>query len=542
MVLFFVYVFFSSSILIVFQRQLSRVSFVTPELFPFLDTKPASDGLTIIAIGCSRPDGLLRTLNSAKALHDLPIFTKLHVCIDGCSGNDKVQEVAESFEWTYGEKRVTRRESPFGLAKHITSCWEDPKPDEWALFLEDDCILSPHAYTAFQEARQIRSQHNRRDQIIGIAMHDSRVNQFCWKDRVSQSSPACPEIKEECSTYTDRWGLLGTLMCLHKDSAGSWNLNQFPSSWGAWYEGRAWSLYKQFFEFRKNLSVGESLVFMVPHSMSNEWTHSWKRFLHEFMFRAGWTVMYRSSSMQRGLSQTLRGQGVHTSKDQNKESASACLVSTPLEESFVGDTVLSGNGAAILSFDYCLGQTSVDKLTAQGQVSLDFLKKFPITSNSQGNLQEAISVIQQEIDSIALPSNEIMQSMGIMSSGYDITFLNKTEILMVTSFVEVDKYTKSVLENFSSFDGRAHFLVVAPLKICQSKLRGNIHATCIDEAEMMGDDKKNRLPIIPDMLRVAKDYARRAECEMDWFHEWRCFSRGKLSRSTEEGSYVRALL
>ena len=52
-----------------------------------------------------------------------------------------------------------------------------------------------------------------------------------------------------------------------------------------------------------------------------------------------------------------------------------------------------------------------------------------------------------------------------------------------------------------------HFLVVAPLKICQSKLRGNIYATCIDEAEVMGADKKNKLPKIPDMLRVAKDCA-----------------------------------
>ena len=189
--------------------------------------------LTIIAIGCSRPDGLLKSLNSAKALHDLPLSTKLHICIDGCSGNDNVVEVADSFEWPFGEKRITRRDRPFGLSHHITSCWEEPKPNDWALFLEDDCILSPHAFSAFQEARLIRSQHPRKDQIIGIAMHDSRVNQYCWKDFVSQSSPACPELKEECSTYTDRWGLLGTLMCLHNESAGSWNLNQFPSSWGA---------------------------------------------------------------------------------------------------------------------------------------------------------------------------------------------------------------------------------------------------------------------------------------------------------------------
>ena len=180
--LFFVY---SLSIWNIFDTDLL---FDTVNTLPIsVNAPPSPDDITIIAIGCSRPDGLLRTLNSAKALHDLPSKTKLHICVDGCPGNDNVRMVAQSFEWPFGEMHVTLRESPFGLARHITSCWKDPEPNQWALFLEDDCILSPHAFTAFQEARQIRSQHPRRDQIIGIAMHDSRVNQYCWKDHVSQS-------------------------------------------------------------------------------------------------------------------------------------------------------------------------------------------------------------------------------------------------------------------------------------------------------------------------------------------------------------------
>ena len=49
--------------------------------------------------------------------------------------------------------------------------------------------------------------------------------------------------------------------------------------------------------------------------------------------------------------------------------------------------------------------------------------------------KKAIDTIQQEIHNRSLPSNDPMQPMAIMSSGYDFNSLNKTEILMVTSFL-----------------------------------------------------------------------------------------------------------
>ena len=76
----------------------------------------------------------------------------------------------------------------------------------------------------------------------------------------------------------------------------------------------------------------------------------------------------------------------------------------------------------------------------------------------------------------------------------------------VTSFFDVDKYTKSVVDTFSSSNGRMHFSIVAPPKTCQ-KLRGNIYATCVNEEELMGDDDKTNSSKYQDVLRVARDFA-----------------------------------
>ena len=58
--------------------------------------------LTIIAIGCSRVDGLLRTLNSVRE-SKFPLGTTLHICIDAC-GISEVSSVAKEFEWDLGNK------------------------------------------------------------------------------------------------------------------------------------------------------------------------------------------------------------------------------------------------------------------------------------------------------------------------------------------------------------------------------------------------------------------------------------------------------
>jgi hypothetical protein len=472
--------------------------------------------LTIIAIGCNRPEGILRTLNSVKG-GNVPHGAALHICIDAC-GVPEVEEVAKEFEWPYGKKEITVRQERFGLSKHIASCWENPLPGQWALFVEDDLVVAPHAFSAFAEALAIRAEHEHASNIVGIGLHDARVNQYCTNGRMH--SMPCPDIQKLCNTTTETYSILGSLMCLHNQSHNSWILNQMPSSWGGFYEAKGWSMFQKYYPSRARLTVGESLIVGVPHSLSNEWTNSWKRFYMELMFNAGWTFMYRTHPEQMGFATTLRSSGAHTTLT-NTEAERKCLVNLPLFNSslFVADKQLSNNPNQIHSLDHCAGETSVLNLVKQGTASTHFLTKYYARNNGTSLRAKAGKKIQSDIVQTLRVLYQVNQmgkggydvplgeQNGILSTGYDVAFLEKAEIIMLTTIKELDKAAKKMVEHFKTFRGSVHFLVVAPGKLCP-KFRDKIHASCVDETLFRHEQEGSpKLPVLSKMLQAVADAA-----------------------------------
>ena len=401
----------------------------------FLSSQNEGINLSIIVIGCNRAAGLLRTLQSVKG-SNVPFGATLHICIDGCN-IPQVASIARDFRWPYGEKMVTLREKSFGLSKHITNCWKNPQKDQWALFLEDDVILDRFAFAAFSEAFQIRKNHGHSSKIVSIALHDMRVNQYCWKHQIK--TKPCPCIHGLCDTESSTWSQIGTLLCLKEESRSSWLLHQTPSSWGAFYEGKAWSTYQTYYKSRMNLTVGSSLHFSVPHSMSNEWPSSWKRVFMELMFRAGWTSMYRSDKDQKGFAMTFRDHGVHTLRDPKavkSENLRKCLISLPLhnESSFQADIILNTDATLMKSFDYCSFETSLVQLNQQGAVATDFLLRQSKMHQTK-QFACAVKAIHAEDALVERKDNSDI----LLSSGYDITFLEKAEIMIVACFASSGK-------------------------------------------------------------------------------------------------------
>jgi len=489
-----------------FQKSLSKLQ-PTPRIegtTEFLPGENDGSNLRIIAIGCNRVDGLLRTLNSVKE-SDVPVGATLHICVDGC-GIQEVASVARDFHWPFGEKILTIREEPFGLAKHITHCWENPQKDQWALFLEDDVIIDRFAFSAFSEAVQIREKHGHSSKIVSIALHDVRVNQYCWRDRIKKKP--CPSIHELCQTDSDTWSTSGALLCLKDESPGSWLLYQTPSSWGALYEGEAWSTYQSYFKLQMDLAVGSSLQLAIPHSFSNEWEFSWKRFFLELMYRYGWTSMYRADLQQKGFAMTFRDIGIHSLGDPKQlkyENQKKCLQSVPLvnESSFQFDTVLSSNGTLLKSFDYCSFETSLEKLNQQAAVATNVLfrqSKIEATQQFASNIKamhEKYNHVEQNDDS------DVM-----LSSGYDITFLEQAEIMIVTSFGSKGNDFVRAANHFESFDGSVHFLVIGSKGVCSKIMRGNIYGTCVDEIQFASQKEGgNHLPVLSKLLKAAVDFS-----------------------------------
>ena len=157
--------------------------------------------VTVILIGHSRPAGLLSSLASVQAaVVPAGMTVHLHICVDG--NDTAVGAVARGdHDWAEagrGELTYVQRGASFGLAKHITLCWEDPQAEEWALFLEDDVVIATDAFVAFQEAVHIRDNSPMEGNITGVALHDQRVNQFCWGGDVEKMQ--CPAIARLCTS------------------------------------------------------------------------------------------------------------------------------------------------------------------------------------------------------------------------------------------------------------------------------------------------------------------------------------------------------
>lgn len=73
-------------------------------------------------------------------------------------------------------------------------------------------------------------------------------------------------------------------------------LSQIPCSWGALYFPEHWREFHAYLPLR--LAASSPLAHLVltenivPHSRSNRWTHSWKRYFIELVYLRGYVMLY----------------------------------------------------------------------------------------------------------------------------------------------------------------------------------------------------------------------------------------------------------
>ena len=86
------------------------------------------------------------------------------------------------------------------------------------------------------------------------------------------------------------------------------------------------------------------------------------------------------------------------------------------------------------------------------------------------------------------------------------SFLEKAEIILVTTIGEwTDDFAK-ISQEFEQFSLTVKFIVVAPVVPVCTELRGNVHATCLDITPFLGANN-TRLPVIAKMLQAVSDFA-----------------------------------
>jgi hypothetical protein len=128
----------------------------------------ASAEIAIVIAAYNRPDALARLLDSlSRADYSGGPRVPLVISIDR-GGGGAVQQVAESFEWPHGEKRVAVQPEFAGLRRHILFCGGLTGEFGNVIVLEDDLYVSPFFY---QYARQALAFYRDDEHIAGVSLY-----------------------------------------------------------------------------------------------------------------------------------------------------------------------------------------------------------------------------------------------------------------------------------------------------------------------------------------------------------------------------------
>ena len=310
--------------------------------------------MTIFVFAWRRLASLQRLLDSLQAAEYCGHQVPLTIFIDG--GASKVVETAaRDATWTHGKKALVLYDE-LGLSLGIRGMWINASsldaPDHThVLPLEDDIEVSPLYYWWLLRAARFydppaRAQAQargegegegggveeaveedgrrrlyftdgerllRRDRLVGISLYTPRLNEIAY-----------PQVKWSPDLATQQPAFL----------------LQLPCSWGALYFGSVWKdflrFYKQrvrppFFDLGQEAAqrgigkdrepLGEPCLHL-PASRSNVWPRSWKRFMLDYMYGRGMTMLYPNLARQRSFSTTYMERGGHSGKDGGMEDIS----------------------------------------------------------------------------------------------------------------------------------------------------------------------------------------------------------------------------
>ena len=132
----------------------------------------------IVIPAYNRPKALNRLLYALKkAKYPSGCEVILHISIDrGAQGHDQaVCQIAEGFDWEFGEKRVTLQNQHLGLVEHFYHCGDLTRQYGSIVLLEDDLLVSPVFYNYATQALDYYCDDPR---IAGISLYGLWFNGY----------------------------------------------------------------------------------------------------------------------------------------------------------------------------------------------------------------------------------------------------------------------------------------------------------------------------------------------------------------------------
>ncbi|KAJ3212177.1 hypothetical protein HDU83_001188 [Entophlyctis luteolus] len=240
---------------------------------------------------------LLSSLQEAEygAERNIPLFIHLDF-----GSTVTVKELASSFIWNFGEKKIVESPEKMGILKMMIHSWMPKTDSSLAIFLEDDVQVSPlyfqyakwcSKWFIFQASDRTKTQ----PQVAGCSLYTPRLDEISpTPDPQNPPMWLPPKLEQGAGVF----------------------LFQLPCSWGAVYLGKYWRNFTQYALWRiSSNSTADSFPPVPGGARSNTWTNSWKRFLIEYMYLNALVVLYPSFPNQTSFSTNHYEAGVHSVPD-----------------------------------------------------------------------------------------------------------------------------------------------------------------------------------------------------------------------------------
>lgn len=200
---------------------------------------------TLVVVAYNRPQSLRRLLTSIQKSEYNNEQVHLIISID-FSDNNEVWQVAQDFQWEFGNKTLIKHEKKLGLRQHILLCGDLTFKYGSIIVLEDDLLVSPTFYKYAKAAALFYENNNN---VAGISLYHHEHNET--------SKLPFQIIGDDYDTY----------------------FAQIPSSWGQLWTAKQWDVFRTWYNKVQEVTVLDYL----PDNVI-EWPgSSWKKFFFKFL-------------------------------------------------------------------------------------------------------------------------------------------------------------------------------------------------------------------------------------------------------------------
>lgn len=129
--------------------------------------------ICIVIVGYNRPTALrqlLSSLDRVRTTREVPLI----ISIDN-KGTDKVNRIAESYEWKKGPKEVIIHQQKKGLVNHFIWTGDLTEKYDVVIFLEDDLLVSPEIINYVEQVANFYWDDER---IAGASLYNPHINEI----------------------------------------------------------------------------------------------------------------------------------------------------------------------------------------------------------------------------------------------------------------------------------------------------------------------------------------------------------------------------